>query len=291
MTATSTFMYSTPDDNNPTYAVGDLQGCSDSLAQLLGGAHLSPSAILRFAGDLVNRGPASLQALRTVRALGARAESVLGNHDIHLLAVAAGVRRKGKSDSLDDILGAPDCDELLHWLRHRPLAIHENGFLIVHAGVLPQWTATQVMDLAAEVEAQLRGPNWQSFLADIFGNAADRWHDGLRGIERHRVAINAFTRLRFCTADGVMDFKTKEGAGGAPAGFMPWFDVPGRKTADVTVVCGHWSTLGLVMRPNLMALDTGCVWGGKLTAARLAADPTERTLVQVDCPQYCDPLA
>ncbi|EON17255.1 diadenosine tetraphosphatase [Cupriavidus sp. GA3-3] len=246
---------------------------------------------LRLVGDLVNRGPASLQTLRAIRAMGSRTETVLGNHDIHLLAVAAGVRKKGKSDTLDDILTAPDCADLLTWLRHRPLALLENNFLLVHAGVLPQWTATQVIDLAREVEDQLQGPNWQDFLADIFGNASDRWHDGLRGIDRHRVVVNALTRLRYCTVDGVMDFKTKEGLGKAPDGFMPWFDVPGRRTGDVTVVCGHWSTLGLVMRPNLMALDTGCVWGGKLTAARLAQDPAERTVVQVDCPQYCDPLA
>ncbi|SPA50726.1 Diadenosine tetraphosphatase (fragment) [Cupriavidus taiwanensis] len=223
--------------------------------------------------------------------MGDGIETVLGNHDIHLLAVASGVRKKGRHDTLDDILAAPDRNDLLTWLRHRPLALLENNFLLVHAGVLPQWTAAQVIDLAHEVEEQLQGPNWQGFLADIFGNTPDRWHDGLRGIDRHRVVVNALTRLRYCTIDGVMDFKAKDGPGKAPEGFMPWFDVPGRRTEAVTVVCGHWSTLGLVMRPNLMALDTGCVWGGKLTAARLAHDPAERTVIQVDCPQYCDPLA
>lgn len=223
--------------------------------------------------------------------MGARARTVLGNHDIHLLAVAAGVRKKSKADTLEAILDAPDCDNLVTWLRHQPLAILEENFLIVHAGVLPQWTAQQVIALAREVEAELQGPNWQEFLANVFGNAANHWDEKLTGIDRHRVVVNALTRLRYCTAEGVMDLKAKEGLGSAPAGVMPWFDVPGRRTADVTVVCGHWSTLGLVMRSNLMALDTGCVWGGQLTAARLARDPAERTLIQVDCPQYCDPLA
>ncbi|GAB7543311.1 symmetrical bis(5'-nucleosyl)-tetraphosphatase [Cupriavidus sp. 8B] len=271
------------------YAIGDLQGCDESLLALT--ERLPSKAELRFVGDLINRGPASARTLRTVRQLGTRAESVLGNHDIHLLAVAAGVRKRGRSDTLDELLDAPDCAELVTWLRHRPLAIHENGFLLVHAGVLPQWTAEQTMELAAEVEQELRGPNWQAFLADIFGNAANRWEAGLRGIERHRVVVNALTRLRFCSADGVMDLKAKDGPGSMPAGTMPWFDVPGRRTEDTTVVCGHWSTLGLLMRPNLMALDTGCVWGGKLTAARLAPDPAQRSLIQVDCPKYCDPLA
>lgn len=277
-------------NNTHYFAVGDLQGCAGSLDELLF-QRLPADSQLRFVGDLVNRGPASARTLRLVRQLGERAESVLGNHDIHLLAVAAGVRKRGRSDTLDDILEAPDCDELLTWLRHRPLAIRENGFLLVHAGVLPQWTAEQTMELASEVEQALRGPNWKAFLADIFGNAAVRWDAGLRGIERHRVVVNALTRLRFCSAEGVMDLKSKEGPGGTPRGHMPWFDVPGRLTEDTTVVCGHWSTLGLVMRPNLMALDTGCVWGGKLTAARLATDPAQRSLIQVDCPQYCDPLA
>lgn len=270
------------------YAIGDLQGCAPSLEQLV--TKIPPGAPLRFVGDLVNRGPASAATLRMVRAMGTRAETVLGNHDIHLLAVAAGVRNPGSSDTLGDVLGATDRDELLEWLRHRPLALVEGGFLVVHAGVLPQWTAEQTVELAADVEQQLRGPNWRTFLADIFGNAADRWHDGLRGIARHRVVINALTRLRFCSPEGVMDFKTKEGLGKAPDGFLPWFDIPERRSQDTTIVCGHWSTLGLVMRPNLMALDTGCVWGGRLTAARMAPEAADRHVIQVDCPQYCDPL-
>jgi len=270
-------------------AIGDLQGCAPSLLELL--EHLPHDAPLRFVGDLVNRGPASLETLRTIIAMGDRVRTVLGNHDIHLLAVAAGVRKKGKSDTFDDILCAPDSEALLTWLRHQPLAIREGDFLIVHAGVLPQWSPDQVINLAREVEAELQGPNWQTFIAGVFGNAADRWRDDLAGIERHRVIVNALTRLRFCSADGVMDLKTKEGLDGAPSGVMPWFDTPDRRTGDVTMVCGHWSTLGLVMRPNLVALDTGCVWGGKLTAVQLAARPDQRAVVQVDCPQYQDPLA
>lgn len=272
-----------------SFAIGDLQGCAGSLEKLL--TKLPPRSALHFVGDLVNRGPASLHTLRIAHALRNRANIVLGNHDIHLLAVAAGMRKMGKSDTLDDILKAPDCEELLTWLRHQPLSIQENGFLIVHAGVLPQWSVEQTLDLAKEVEAELQGPNWRRFLADIFCNVADRWHDGLRGIERHRVVVNALTRIRYCSMDGVMDLKTKDGLGNAPAGMVPWFDVPGRRTANVTIVCGHWSTLGLAVRPNLLALDSGCVWGGKLTAAKLAKNPDERTIIQVECPQYCDPLA
>lgn len=279
-------MSSAPDPRHTAYAIGDLQGCADALDRLVDA--LPTDAPLRFVGDLINRGPSSARTLHTVMAWGDRARTVLGNHDIHLLAVAAGVRKSGRSDTLDDILESPDRDDLLHWLRHRPLAIEENGFLLVHAGVLPQWTVDKTLELAREVEQRLQGPGWRDFVADIFGNAADRWHDGLRGIERHRVVINALTRLRFCTAEGVMDFKTKEGLGHAPEGFMPWFDVPGRHSADATVVCGHWSALGLVMRPDLIALDTGCVWGGKLTAARLSPEPADRSVVQVECGGNCD---
>ena len=270
-------------------AIGDIQGCAPSFFKLL--ERLPHNAPLRLVGDLVNRGPASLETLRAIIAMGDRVRTVLGNHDIHLLAVAAGVRKSGKADTLDDILRAPDCGELITWLRHQPLAIREDNYLIVHAGVLPQWTEEQVIRLAREVEAELQGPNWKAFLAGIFGNAADRWHDDLIGIERHRVIINALTRLRYCTADGVMDLKTKEGLDHAPAGVMPWFEVPDRRTSDVTVVCGHWSTLGLVLRPNLIALDTGCVWGGKLTAVKLAGQSDQHVVIQVDCPQYQNPLA
>jgi len=264
-----------------TFAIGDIQGCAAHLQSLL--SLLPPTAPLRFVGDLVNRGPKSLETIRLIRDLGERAQSVLGNHDIHLLAVACGVRPAGKSDTLDDILSAKDRELLITWLRHLPMAILEDDYLLIHAGALPSWSADQVMDLAAEVEEQLRGNNWKAFLEGLFGNRADRWHEGLRGIERHRVVVNALTRLRYCTPDGVMDFHTKGGLDSAPAGFLPWFDVPGRRTAAVTVVCGHWSALGLVQRRDLIALDTGCVWGGQLTAVSLRSAPDQRETVQVNC--------
>lgn len=261
-------------------AIGDLQGCSDELDRLLDAARFDPSRERAwFCGDLVNRGPRSLQALRRVRGLGDAAVAVLGNHDLHLLAVAAGVRPAGRSDTLDAVLAAPDREDLVDWLRHRPLAHLEHGHLLVHAGVLPPWSAARTVALAGEVESVLRGPGWKDFLGAMYGNQPAAWSDTLAGDDRLRVIVNALTRLRFATPDGVMDFDAKEGAGAAPAGHLPWFDVPGRASADTTVVFGHWSTLGLVIRQDVLALDTGCVWGGRLTAVRLSG----RELVQVEC--------
>ncbi|MFL9879132.1 symmetrical bis(5'-nucleosyl)-tetraphosphatase [Herbaspirillum rhizosphaerae] len=265
-----------------TYTIGDLQGCCQSLQQLLDLIDKSsPNAQLLFLGDLINRGPRSLQTLRHIRALGDRAQTVLGNHDLHLLAVSQGIRPLHATDTLQDILIAPDRDELIDWLRHRPLALFEQGHLLFHAGVLPEWDAEKVMSLAHEVETKLRGPDWVDFLRHMYGNEPAIWSDDLEGYDRLRCIINTLTRIRFCRPDGGIDFKIKEGAGAAPEGYVPWFDMPGRKTADVTCVFGHWSALGLTLRPNLMGLDTGCVWGGKLTAVRLE----DRALFQVDCPQ------
>ncbi|WP_023872290.1 MULTISPECIES: symmetrical bis(5'-nucleosyl)-tetraphosphatase [Pandoraea] len=271
------------------YAIGDLQGCQTSFEQLL--ARLPQDADLWLAGDLVNRGPRSLDTLRQVIALGDRATAVLGNHDLHLLAVAAGVRQAHGSDTLDDILTAPDRDTLIDWVRRQPLAHFARGYLMVHAGVLPQWDAAQVIALARDVETQLRGPDWKTFLSRMFGNQPDQWHDALSDEDRQRLTINALTRMRFCTADGRIDFKIKEGADAATGALKPWFDAPGRRTSDVTMVFGHWSALGLVMRENVLGLDTGCVWGGRLTAVKLADVPAGRELVQIDCPQIRDPLA
>ncbi|MES2151388.1 MAG: symmetrical bis(5'-nucleosyl)-tetraphosphatase [Pseudomonadota bacterium] len=275
-----------------TYAIGDLQGCAhesqvllNRIAEDAGGA-----ARILFVGDLVNRGPESLAALRRVRALNlagaGQVEALLGNHDLHTLAVAAGVQPLSKGDTLDAILDAPDRDALIGWLRQRPLAMMAEGHLLVHAGVLPQWSAAQTMALAGEVEAVLRGPGWRDFLAHMYGNLPVRWDDSLRGIERLRCIVNALTRMRLCQPDGSMDFKQKESAGAPPGStLLPWFDLPDRRSADVTVVFGHWSALGLVLRPDIIGLDSGCVWGGKLSAICLA----DRRLLQVDCPEYQRP--
>ena len=272
--------------NMSLYAIGDSQGCHSQVSELLRRIRLEAgNPFLLFAGDLVNRGPKSLATLRAVRALGDSAQVVLGNHDLHLLAVANGIRKPRRSDTFNDILEAPDRYELLEWLRHRPIAHFQDRHLLVHAGVVPQWSLEQTLDLAREVESVLRGPHWVDFLRQMYGNMPAKWEDGLRGADRLRCIVNAMTRIRFCSAEGVMEFATVEGPGAAPPGFLPWFDVPERKTADVTVVFGHWSTLGLILRPNLIGLDTGCVWGGKLTAVRLE----DRAVFQVDCPQYQRP--
>lgn len=261
------------------WAVGDLQGCCQALDRLLAHPDLEGLDEIWFAGDLVNRGPASLATLRRVRALGERAVSVLGNHDLHLLGIAVGARGAKSSDTLQEILDAPDAAELIDWLRHRPLAHWGHGHLMVHAGVLPGWSSTQALALSREVEAVLRGPHWREFLHEMYGNQPDRWDESLQGHERWRVIVNALTRLRFCSPDGVMEFNAKESAAAAPAGYLPWFEVASRASAETPIVFGHWSTLGLLQRPNLLALDTGCVWGGRLSAVRLH----DRRYVGIDC--------
>ncbi len=265
------------------WVVGDVQGCLASLQALLG--RLPPSARLLFIGDLINRGPQSLATLRFVRSLGGRAEALLGNHDLHLLAVAAGIRGQHDDDTLTDILAAPDREQLLDWLRARPLALHESGALFVHAGVLPQWSVEQTLRLAGEIEARLRAPDYRTFLATMYGNRPAKWDDRLEGADRARCVINALTRLRFVAADGTMDFAVKEGTAAAPPGLLPWFDHPQRATRGTPVVFGHWSTLGMLVRDDAVCVDTGCVWGGALTALGWPS----RRLVQVPCPQYRPP--
>ncbi|MES3025123.1 MAG: symmetrical bis(5'-nucleosyl)-tetraphosphatase [Pseudomonadota bacterium] len=275
-----------------TYVIGDLQGCAHEAQVLLnriaddaGGA-----ARILFVGDLINRGPASLAALRRVRALAeagdGQVEALLGNHDLHLLAVAAGAQALSRSDTLDEILAAPDLAELVDWLRRRPLALMVEGHLLVHAGVAPQWSAAQTLALAGEVEATLRGPGWIDFLREMYGNEPARWDDGLSGMARLRCIVNVLTRMRLCAPDGTMDFKQKDTSDGAQGSggptLLPWFELPERRSADVTVVFGHWSARGLLMRANVIGLDSGCVWGGQLSAICL----DDRALLQVDCPEY-----
>jgi len=286
------------------WAIGDLQGCLDPLKALL--ARIPAQDRLLFVGDIVNRGPQSLATLRFVRDLveeQGRAEALLGNHDLHLLAAAHGIRPLHDDDTLQEILDAPDRDALLQWLRLRPLAHRDDGALFVHAGVLPSWTTAQTLSLAREVEQQLRGPDLGTFLSTMYGNQPARWDDTLRGPDRWRCVINALTRLRFVDADGAMDLKRKDADLGMPASLplareepresvdihreaasqraLPWFDHPARATRNDVVVFGHWSTLGYLNRPDIVCLDSGCVWGGCLSALRWP----DRTLLQQRCPQ------
>ncbi|MGY8902953.1 MAG: symmetrical bis(5'-nucleosyl)-tetraphosphatase [Burkholderiales bacterium] len=272
------------------YCIGDVQGCNDALGRLLAELDFSPSRdTLYLLGDLVNRGPDNVGVLRRLMALSAAAQCLLGNHDLHLLAVAHGVRPQQPRDTLDDVLQAPDRVALLDWLRQQRLAMQPTGagVLMVHAGLLPGWSATQALALAAEVETELQGPQLVAFLRTMYGNSPAQWRDDLQGTERLRVIVNALTRLRFCSPDGTMDFKVKEGAnaqaGSQPPGLLPWFDVPGRASAGTTVAFGHWSTLGWLGRHDVLCLDSGCVWGGCLTAVELPAQPARQAAGEPWC--------
>lgn len=252
------------------YAVGDIQGCYSVLQRLLERVAFDPARDrLWVVGDMVNRGPESVQTLRFLMGLGSAATVVLGNHDLYLLMVAAGHRRLDDDDTLFQVLEAPDRDELLGWVGSRPLMHVEGGHAMVHAGLLPQWTVVQASELAAEVTQVLRGPAADDLLLHLSGNEPAKWSDGLEGIDRYRVVVNALTRMRFCAADGRMALQAKGSPMRAPEGTMPWFQVPGRQSGSHTLVCGHWSALGFYRMPGLIALDSGCVWGGKLTAVRL----------------------
>ncbi|RQS10349.1 symmetrical bis(5'-nucleosyl)-tetraphosphatase [Burkholderia sp. Bp9002] len=267
----------------PPIAIGDIQGCHSAFRQLTEKLAAPPDTPFWIAGDVVNRGPASLAALRELVDLGPRATVVLGNHDLHLLAVAAGIRTERPGDTIGEIIDAPDAEALLEWVRHRPFAHFEHGMLLVHAGVLPQWDVTLALELADELQRALRAPDWRDTLQHLYGNDPNQWHPNLKKRDRMRVAFNAFTRVRFCTPDGAMEFRASGGLDSAPPGYLPWFDVPGRRTEDVTVVFGHWAALGLMLRDNVVALDSGCVWGNQLSAVRLTADPAARTVTQVQC--------
>jgi bis(5'-nucleosyl)-tetraphosphatase (symmetrical) len=272
------------------YLIGDLQGCCDAFERLLATLDFSPSRDrIWLLGDLVNRGPCSLRVLERLAGFGDAATCLLGNHDLHLLAVAHGVRRLHRSDTLGEILCSPRRDHWLDWLRHQRLAVQDSGWLMVHAGVVPQWSAAQTLALAGEVETMLRSDDLPSFLQGMYGNAPARWDDTLQGPDRWRCIVNALTRIRFCHHDGTLDFEVKESADAAPAHLVPWFDAPQRQTAGTPIAFGHWSTLGTLARPDLLALDSGCVWGGRLTAARV--DGGRRELISVACPQAQAPTA
>lgn len=265
-----------------TYAIGDVQGCMNELESLLGACAFDRGRDrLWFVGDLVNRGPASLEVLRFVRGLGESAVAVLGNHDLHLLSVAEGLVKPRGDDTLEAVLGAPDRAELLDWLRARPLLHSAGNDVLVHAGLLPQWSVAQAKSLAGEVEASLRGPAYRDFLAHLYGGLPAAWDNDLQGMDRLRVIVNAMTRMRFCTDAGTMEFHSKGGRRDAPAGYRAWFDVPDRRSAGSNLICGHWSALGLYVQPGLIALDSGCVWGGSLSAVRLE----DKRLFQIHCSQ------
>jgi bis(5'-nucleosyl)-tetraphosphatase (symmetrical) len=253
------------------WAIGDVQGCCEELVQLLARIRFSEQRDrVWFVGDLVNRGPQSLQALRLVRGLGDNAISVLGNHDLHLLAVALVNAKLRKSDTLSDILQAPDREQLLQWLQRLPL-VHvdpAHGDVLLHAGVLPQWSVAQTLQLAAEVQQALREQP-RALLSDMYSDQPDRWQETLAPRERMRLTINVLTRLRFCTADGRVDFRHKGRPDSAAKPWLPWFKVPNRASDDQRIVFGHWSALGLHRERGVLGIDTGCVWGGALTAVNL----------------------
>ena len=251
------------------YAVGDIQGCAPSLKSLV--KKIPAKSKMIFLGDLVNRGPDSLGALRYLKQLQEekRIECILGNHDLHLLAVDAGIRKTKGLDTVQPILEAHDRAELMDWLRHRPMALSNGKVLTVHAGVLPQWDLQQTMECAQEVEKALRKKSYKDFLANMYGNTPNKWSNSLKGYERLRVITNALTRIRFCTPAGTMEFESKEGFEDGLKGYIPWFKTPKRKTQDTLIYFGHWSTLGLLRHQNVIGLDTGCVWGGKLTAMEI----------------------
>ena len=265
------------------YAIGDLQGCDRELRALLARLKFSPDRDrLWFVGDLVNRGPGSLAALRLVRALGDNAVVVLGNHDLHLLALAHGVHRRRKSDTLDEVLTAPDREPLLEWLLTRPLAHAEGGDLMVHAGLVPQWTVELTLQLAHAVSAALRHDP-RTLFQHMYGNEPERWDERLAGFERLRFTINVLTRLRLCTADGRVALDAKGTPPPPPSPLRPWFEHPARRSRSARVIFGHWSALGLVQEHGVVGLDTGCVWGGALTALDLDA---QRSPVSLQCAGY-----
>ncbi len=269
------------------YAIGDIQGCFDELLKLLDTISFDEqSDQLWFAGDLVNRGPKSLETLRFVKSLGNAAITVLGNHDLHLLAASCASKIANKKDSLLPILEAPDRDELIDWLRHRPLFHFNEDFCLVHAGVPPQWDFKRTQKMALLAEQALQSPDYRAFLMQMYGNKPNIWSSNLKGVEKLRFIINCFTRMRYCDVNGRLDFVNSGPPGSQPKSLIPWFDVPKRKSANMRIIFGHWSSLGYYEGPNCYAIDTGCLWGGQLTALKLG-DPVER--FSIDCPEAKKP--
>lgn len=269
------------------YAIGDLQGCLDPLKLLLDEVQFQPGRDqLWLVGDLVNRGPQSLETLRYVHGLGDSAVAVLGNHDLHLIALHAGLVRNKIDSGLNAVMHAPDADELIDWLRRRPLIHHDAslGYAMVHAGLPAEWDIATARALAAEAEAMLRADDYRDFFRHMYGDQPNRWSADLQGADRLRFIINACTRMRFCAADGSLDFSHKGPPGTQPAGLMPWFEMPGRRNASTRLICGHWSALGMTESPTLLTLDGGCVWGGRMVCATLRTGGW--TIVSRPCPQY-----
>jgi len=267
-----------------TYAIGDIQGCFDSLQQLIHKVGFRPGHDqLWFTGDLVNRGPDSLQTLRYIKQLGQSAVTVLGNHDLHFLAVAEGFAKHTSDDNLDELLDAHDLVDLVEWLRMQPLFFHDEklGFSMIHAGLPPQWTFNDARQYALEIEQTLQGDLYTDFLKHMYGNKPTCWSDSLQGNDRLRFITNSFTRLRYCDADGKLRLKEK-GPIGTQAKGLPWFQIENRASRDMKIVFGHWSTLGPYHEPGIYALDSGCLWGGKLTALRLE----DETWFDIKCQHY-----
>jgi bis(5'-nucleosyl)-tetraphosphatase (symmetrical) len=267
------------------YLIGDIQGCNAALGELIDQIQFSPSRdTLYFLGDLVNRGPDNLGVLRRLQKWEASAQCVLGNHDLNLLGIHLGVRQQKPGDTVDDILQAPDRNALIDWLRQQPLALHQQNTLMVHAGVLPQWSVSQTMGLANEVSNVLKSADWADFVRQMYGNLPVIWDVSLQGIDRLRVIVNALTRLRFCTPQGAMEFAHHGPAEQAPPGYLPWFDAPNRQTANHAIAFGHWSSLNDLQRSDVWALDGGCVWGRCLTALQLdARGPGQHQQIHVNC--------
>ncbi|WP_340123493.1 symmetrical bis(5'-nucleosyl)-tetraphosphatase [Methylobacter svalbardensis] len=265
------------------YAIGDIQGCFDELLRLLDTICFNEHTDqLWFAGDLVNRGPKSLETLRFVKSLGDSAITVLGNHDLHLLAASCAPKIANKKDSLLPILEAPDRDELIDWLRRRPLFHFNDDFCLVHAGLPPQWDFKKTQKMALLAEQALRSPDYQAFLKQMYGNKPNIWSSNLKGVEKLRFIINCFTRMRYCDVNGRLDFVQSGPLGSQPKSLVPWFAAPKRKNANMRIIFGHWSTLGYYEGPNCYAIDTGCLWGGQLTALKLG-EPVQR--FSIDCPE------